>query len=347
MFHDANAFESALETLVAVTEKSGNLRGDLRKDILTSVSILRCTFSKLSNLLEEKDKTIVKLTEDVSKQGIESAVQPAPSGGANIKLYSEVVRNKFHDNNRKTYKIFIKSKHNESADVVKTKIKSAINPVQMKLGISSFKSFRDGRIMIESEKKDEIDCISQNINTACKDSLEVSVPRLRNPQIVIYNIPEDVTTENIVGIITQQNPELNLNDGYLKPKFVFKNRKSCVNLVMEVNSEIRKRLLQTKLKLGWHFCNVNDYLAVTRCFKCNKFNHTAQACRGTDTCPLCAGSHKLKECKTSPENFKCSNCINFNKYTKTTKFIDNHSSLDKNCPCLQAMLKKYQQNTDY
>ena len=130
------------------------------RDSLTSVSILRCSFSKLSNLLEEKNKTIIKLTEEVKKQNVESAVQSTPPSGANIKLYTDVVRNTLRDNNkRQTYTIFIKSKHNESADVVKTVIKKNINPVQMKLGISSFKSLRDGRIMIESEKKDEIDHI--------------------------------------------------------------------------------------------------------------------------------------------------------------------------------------------
>ncbi|PSN32067.1 hypothetical protein C0J52_19815 [Blattella germanica] len=43
-----NLFESALENLVSVTEKSGNLRRDLREIILKSVSI-RNVFTKLKS----------------------------------------------------------------------------------------------------------------------------------------------------------------------------------------------------------------------------------------------------------------------------------------------------------
>jgi hypothetical protein len=38
-----------------------------------------------------------------------------------------------------------------------------------------------------------------------------------------------------------------------KPKFVFEDRKKHKNLVIEVNSETRKRLVDRKLKLGWHY----------------------------------------------------------------------------------------------
>jgi hypothetical protein len=46
---------------------------------------------------------------------------------------------------------------------------------------------------------------------------------------------------------------------------VFEDRKEHKNLVIEANSEIRKRLVDRKLKIGWHVCNNSDYLSVTRC----------------------------------------------------------------------------------
>jgi len=81
-----------------------------------------------------------------------------------------------------------------------------------------------------------------------------------------------------------------------------------------------------------------------RFFKCSRFNHRFWECRGTETCPLCAGSHRLKEFAAQPADY---NCQTFNTYNKNAKISENHSSLDRNCPSLQATLEKYRQNTDY
>jgi hypothetical protein len=59
------------------------------------------------------------------------------------------------------------------------------------------------------------------------------------------------------------------------------------------------------------------------------------------------GGHKLKECTASPSNYKCINCVNCNKHCGNTKVCENHSSLDKSCPSLQAVIMKHKLNTDY
>jgi len=51
--------EDALTVLVSVKEKSGNLRSDLRKDILRAVSNLRKEFAKLKSEVEDKNKLII------------------------------------------------------------------------------------------------------------------------------------------------------------------------------------------------------------------------------------------------------------------------------------------------
>jgi len=76
------------------------------------------------------------------------------------------------------------------------------------------------------------------------------------------------------------------------------------------------------------------------------YNHTLRECRGKETCPLFAGSHKLKECTAQPTDYKCINCKTF-MYNKNAKISEHHSSLDRNCPILQVVLEKYRQYTDY
>ena len=61
--------ESALKTLLDIKEKSGNLRKDLKQDIVDSVSTLRNIFVNLRNSGEEKTKKINQLLGELKKQG--------------------------------------------------------------------------------------------------------------------------------------------------------------------------------------------------------------------------------------------------------------------------------------
>jgi len=138
-----------------------------------------------------------------------------------------------------------------------------------------------------------------------------------------------------------------LNKGDIIAKFTYVTKRQARNLVIEVTADTRRQIIHKKVKLGWITCNLGDYLVANRCYKCSKFNHQARECRGTVTCPLCAENHSLKECTATPENYKCINCHTFNTHNKHKNISDNHSSLDKNCPSLHAILEKYKQNTDY
>jgi hypothetical protein len=217
----------------------------------------------------------------------------------------------------------------------------------MKIGISAFRALRDGRVLLETKSKEEMEILHTNINDKCSQLLEAHIQKLRNPNIIIYNVPEEVTVDNAEDIISIQNPELNLNVGDVKPKFAFRGKRNTRNLVIEVGAQTRQKIFNTKLKIGWHICNTEDYIAVTRCFRCSRYSHKASSCNNEETCPHCTGGHKLKDCSASSSDYKCINCVNFNKYSRNAKVCENHSSLDKSCPSLQAVITKYKQNTDY
>jgi signal transduction histidine kinase len=57
--------ESALNSLLKITEISGNLRKDLKKDIVDSISILRSIFVNLKNSAEENSVHIARLESEV------------------------------------------------------------------------------------------------------------------------------------------------------------------------------------------------------------------------------------------------------------------------------------------
>lgn len=217
----------------------------------------------------------------------------------------------------------------------------------MKVGISSFKALKNGNLIIETQNKEETEKICQNINEECGNELEANPRRRRKPRLIIYSVPEDLELEKAKEIILNQNSELNLKEEDLTPKFTFQDRGNRKNLIVEVSPEARKIILATKLKIGWNRCGGDDYVRVNRCFKCSKFNHRAQDCKGELTCPHCTKDHAGKDCQANRDQQQCINCITFNKYNKQKKTEINHSSMDKNCSCYQMMIKKYRENTEY
>jgi hypothetical protein len=143
----------------------------------------------------------------------------------------------------------------------------------MKVGVKSFKSLKDGRVLIETGTSEEANLLSSSIRDKCGDELEVTAPKLRNPRMVIYNVPQDINVDNLEETIITQNPEIGLTQGDITAKFTFRTKQERRNMVIEVSSGMRKKLLHTKLKLGWLICGMDDYLVVRRCFKCSRFNH--------------------------------------------------------------------------
>ncbi|PSN39980.1 hypothetical protein C0J52_20367 [Blattella germanica] len=84
----------------------------------------------------------------------------------------------------KRFILTVKSKQNQNPEVVKKLLKQKISPTEMKIGISTFKTLKDGRILIEASTKEEILLLSTDINAKCGEELEVQVPQLRNPRLI-------------------------------------------------------------------------------------------------------------------------------------------------------------------
>jgi hypothetical protein len=189
--------------------------------------------------------------------------------------------------------------------------------------------------------------LRSEIDSKLGERLEVITHRLRKPRLIIYNVPEEITAQNVATIIRAQNPEIQTNGEDIEAKYKFKDRKGRHNIVMEVGPSTRQQILQIKLKIGWEIRSVADYLAPTRCFKCSRYNHKHYECKGEETCPHYAGKHKMKECKAEENEHRCINCISYNKYNKKEWINENHSALSKNCPSLHAVLARYRNNIEY
>jgi hypothetical protein len=80
------------------------------------------------------------------------------------------------------------------------------------VGIRALKTLKNCQLPIESEKKSEMKEVCKKINEVYRVELESYMPKLRKPRIILFNVPEDITTENVVQAIVLQSSELNLNE---------------------------------------------------------------------------------------------------------------------------------------
>jgi len=87
-----------------------------------------------------------------SRPGLTSrgTANSAPPVGAKKKQFSEVLCGK----NKERHKLTVKPKENQFADDIKKVLKTKIDPVNMKIGIRTFKSLKNGNVLISAHRKE-------------------------------------------------------------------------------------------------------------------------------------------------------------------------------------------------
>jgi hypothetical protein len=93
------------------------------------------------------------------------------------------------------------------------------------VGITTFKAINSGRVLIETNSKEELEAFDQPIRAKCGGELEVNIHKLRKPRLIIFNVPDDISTMNIEESILMQNPHLNLERGDTATKFSYITKK--------------------------------------------------------------------------------------------------------------------------
>ena len=190
---------SACNVACAGARKEAPSKRALRKDILEAVSSLRNYFVQVQTELEAKTAAHKELEREAreSREVIQrlraaesnkmgqvvpppyqirhehrGARQLLPSEGRR-KLYSEAAKAEGMVDKR--YKLTVKTRTNHSPEAIKNIIKTSINPTNMKVGICAFTSQRDGRVLLETKSKEEIELLYADIKDKCSQHLDVHI----------------------------------------------------------------------------------------------------------------------------------------------------------------------------
>ena len=152
-------------------------------------------------------------------------------------------------------------------------------------------------MQIETGSFQYAETMDNSINDKLGDKIETHIQRPIKPRLKIINKPEEITTDIIEDTLMAQNPQTFVGKGEIIPKFTYQTKRHRRNIVIEVSAQTMKKVLENKAKIGWINCSVEDYLFATRCLIYCRFNQRMRECRGTETCPLGADSHNLRNIK--------------------------------------------------
>ena len=150
--------------------------------------------------------------------------------------------------NERKFKLTVTTKGTHTPDEVQNLLKENVKLTYIKVGVQSLKTLRDGRVIIGVGSKKEMELLEEGIRERCGEELETNVQKPRKPRLVILNIPNEINMDNTKETLIKQNTEINIQEGNIVPKFIYTTKRGTRNLVVEVDSETRKKTTTNQSK---------------------------------------------------------------------------------------------------
>ena len=141
---------------------------------------------------------------------------------------------------QKVYKVTVTCRENQTAETVKDMLRTQINPAEIKVGIESVKSLRDGTVHIEAGSVQGPETLTNCIKDKLGDKIETHILRPRKPRLKIIKIQEEIPTDNIEDTIMALNPEICIGKGETIPKFIYETKRhthlvKCTPILQQFN----------------------------------------------------------------------------------------------------------------
>lgn len=302
---------------------------------------------KIDERIEAMDATLSSVVKTIKELNKAQKLQPQMTYSEKLKQNTAATLEAAKHAKRHVVTIF-PAENSKIADSSETKqtIFSAVAPTKDKLKIVNVRRINNKGVLIETKTEQDLKNVLDNTKLKAA-GLTAGLPAKLKPRLLIKNVPATLQEKEITAAVRHQNleqyPKEKLQDHF---KLSFKTGpkdKETVDWVAEVSPEVREKILrESRVYIGWHACYVHDFVAVTRCYKCQAFGHVAKYCKASiETCGHCAESgHPQKSCPNAKKEPQCVNCKRAGK-------PHNHSSRMKECPAYQIAMKTQISKIDY
>jgi len=332
----------------ALTSRS-NMDKSLKEEATFAVSEMDCLLTKVGGMFLGLESTLGKALSTAEEKASRYSERLATSMGPNShSLRTPNPRAQPSDGPPQTVGIIVRAADpNTTSHEAKRLIKEAVDPKALKLGVNRVKQLANNAVLVECKSKDDSEILEKELTKL--STVTVERPKRKLPTLLLKYVPNDVDDEEIKGTIIHQNNLSHVVDPILNVKFTKRSFNEARHVVVEVSPNLRRELLiLAKIKIRWSMCRVEDFVAVTRCFKCLGFGHTSKYCQSQQKCSYCAKDHHWKECGQQLQT-RCSNCLRANCYIQEEgkKTNVNHSVFSKDCPKLKRIEALVISKTEY
>lgn len=186
-----------------------------------------------------------------------------------------------------------------------------VDPVGSQIKVNTVKHIRNGGIVVDCKGAEDADKLVRLVEEKLSSKYEIHPVKKVFPRVRIAGISEKYDKDVLRDYIVKQNEALFHDSAECKVLEVnnIKNKIDLYQATLQLDSLSYGKVLESGcLLVGFEICRVFDAVEVTRCFRCNGFNHTSKLCKRDQTCPRCGESHDLKECTASETELCCVNC---------------------------------------
>lgn len=184
--------------------------------------------------------------------------------------------------------------------------------IQKNVGdIDSLKKLERGDIVLRCKSRSQLQR-ALGLTRLCGKNIKTHVPKsLRECKGVIYNVDMELSDQDIVSELKK------FKVTEAKRLLRGKEKETTTSVLLTFCSQT----LPERVTMLYQSFKVRLYVPpALRCYKCQRFGHTATNCNSSSQiCPRCSGSHSYQDCPDK-DQLKCSNCGG------------NHSAAYKGCP---------------
>lgn len=205
----------------------------------------------------------------------------------------------------KARSIYIKSTNTTSGFELLEQIKTNLDPIAEKIPISNTAVIKNNLVKITTTSEDFACKLAGRIKEHVAD-IQVEEERKFQPRIILFKIPCQLTDENLLNQIYDNNAPINENmqlNEFKKNIKIIRRTKPVenhhLNIIIEVTAAVRQLLqlnAKGKLFIAWETVDWKDHFFTMRCFKCLGTGHSHKECRNTEKCAKCGENHPTKEC---------------------------------------------------
>ena len=233
-----------------------------------------------------------------------------------------------------------------TAAELRSRLMTSVNPARDGIRVRHLRQTAGGRLVLEVNSAGDLAKLQTHEGLQAS-GLRIAPPTLKSPRVIIYDVPTDVAAEALTDAVWRQNPAVSgipwpeFQEAFIPRHQLQKGVNTC-HWVVSVSLAVRDKLRAAQRVFAlWSRCRVLDYLAATRCFKCQDFGHVARHCRqSTDTCGHCAGDHVTTQCRHKSRPPVCAPCAR-------RQLLATHDVRSNDCPTYKRAVRLELRRVDY